>query len=127
MAKTRVLIIDDESRATKLVKIALESMGQFEVFEQNDGGKGLETAQNVRPDVVLLDIIMPGVDGSEVARQIQADPNLNRVVIIFLTAAVLPEETVARAGVIGGFPFIAKPYRIQELVTCMKQQLETRR
>src|SRR5437016_11742975 len=74
--KHRILIVDNDGDSTHLVKILLERTGRYLVLEENDPTKAHQSAQNFRPDLILLDIVMPETDGGEVAAQIQADPEL---------------------------------------------------
>src|SRR6266446_6084627 len=90
--KARILIIDNNQDFTHSVKLALEGMGCYFVCEENDASKAHQTAQGVQPDLILLDIAMPGTDGGEVAAQIQSNPELQRIPIVFLTAPVTNAE-----------------------------------
>ena len=120
--KRRILIVDNDRESTHLVKILLERTGRYLVFEENDATKAHQSARNFRPDVILLDIVMPETDGGEVAAQIQADPDLRRTPIIFLTALVTKAE--AKAGLrIQGHPFLAKPISIPELIKGIEENL----
>src|SRR6266566_8135261 len=94
--KRRILIVDNDRDTTHLVKILLERTGRYSVLEENDATNAHQSAQNFRPDLILLDVVMPETDGGEVAAQIQADPELQRTPVIFLTALVTETET--RAG-----------------------------
>jgi len=115
--RKRILVIDDEVPLTNLVKLTLERTGSFEVRVENQGSRGYDAAKEFKPDLVLLDIVMPDVEGSEVARQIKDDVELKDTPIAFLTAAVMKEELVGDQGShIGGFPFIAKPVEEGELI-----------
>src|SRR2546423_10820790 len=107
--KKRVLIVDDESGFTRLLKLTLERTGRYSVREQNDATNALETAREFQPDLVLLDIVMPKMDGGDVARQITADPMLRNTKIVFLTAIVSKKEATTPGQMIGGFPFLSKP------------------
>src|SRR5437588_11948474 len=91
--KRRILIVDDDRESTRLVKILLEKTGCYHALEENHAAKAHQTAQNVRPDLILLDIMMPGTDGGEVPAQIEADPELQRTPMIFLTALITTPET----------------------------------
>jgi CheY-like chemotaxis protein len=123
--KRRILIVDDDHGSTRLVKILLERAGNYVVSEENDSTKAHRSARNLRPHLILLDIMMPETDGAEIAEQIQADPELRRTPIIFLTALVTKAE--ARSGVrIQGYPFIAKPISIRELVDAIEEHLPAR-
>ena len=120
--KRRILIVDNDRDSTHLVKILHERTGRYLVLEENDATKAHQTAQNLRPDVILLDIMMPETDGGEVAAQIQADPELQTTPIIFLTALVTKAET--KAGLrIQGHPFLAKPISIPELIEAIEENL----
>src|SRR2546428_5639071 len=85
-ARTRILLVDNNRDFTRSAKLALERTGRYVVWEENDSTKAHQTAQNVQPDLILLDIAMPDIDGGEVAARIQSDPALHRIPIVFLTA-----------------------------------------
>ncbi len=120
--KRRILIVDNDRDTTRLVKILLERTGRYSVLEENDATKAHQSAQNFRPDLILLDIVMPETDGGEVAAQIQADRELQRTPVIFLTALVTNSE--AKAGLrIQGHPFLAKPINIPELINGIEENL----
>jgi two-component system, OmpR family, response regulator len=118
----RVLIIDNDRDSTHLVKVLLEKTGRYLVFEENDGDRAHLSARNFRPDLILLDVVMPERDGGEIAAQIRADPDLHNTPIIFLTALVTRAE--ANTGLhIDGHPFLAKPINIQELIEAIERVL----
>jgi CheY-like chemotaxis protein len=118
----RILIIDNDRDTTRLVKILLERTGRYSVSEENDPTKAHQSAQNFRPDLILLDIVMPEADGGEVAAQIAADPELQKTPVIFLTALVTKAET--KTGLrIQGHPFLAKPISIPELINAIEENL----
>jgi len=120
--KRRILIVDNDRESTRLVKILLEKTGRYLVLEENDATRAHQTAQNFRPDLILLDIVMPETDGGEVAAQIQADPELQRTPVIFLTALVTKAET--KTGLrIQGHPFLAKPINIPDLINGIEENL----
>ena len=117
----RILIVDDESGFTRLIKLTLEGTKRYIVKEENDGSQALCTARQFNPDLVLLDIMMPKMDGGDVARQFSSDPVLRAVKIIFLTAIVSKKEV--DAGGIGGFPFMAKPVSLAALTKMIEETL----
>jgi CheY-like chemotaxis protein len=88
--KACILIIDNNRDFTHSAKLALES--RYFVVEENDASKAHQTAQGLKPDLILLDIVMPETDGGEVAARIQSDPALHRIPIVFLTALVTKAE-----------------------------------
>ncbi|MCB1086525.1 MAG: response regulator [Verrucomicrobiae bacterium] len=118
----KVLVIDDEAGFTKLLKMNLEKGGEFEVRIENNSMRALSAAQEFRPDVVLLDVVMPGMDGGDVAAQFQDDPSLKRVPVIMLTALVSPGETssdsVAQSGTLTVLP---KPVNLDKLLACLRE------
>ena len=120
--KRRILIVDDDSNCRHLVKILLERSGPYLVLEENDATKADRTAHNFKPDVILLDIVMPKMDGGELATQIEADRELHDTPIIFLTALVTHGE--AKSGLhIQGHPLVAKPISIPELIDAIEKHL----
>jgi CheY-like chemotaxis protein len=124
MAKKRIMIIDDEEFFTKLVKLNLEKTGKYEVRAENKGSQGLAAAREFKPDLILLDILMEDMEGSEVAVQLKNDVNTRDIPVVFLTAVVKKEEVESGYGVIGGHPFIAKPISINELISCIEKNIK---
>jgi len=123
--KRRILIVDDDANSTHLVKILLERSGPYLVLEENDAAKADQTAHNFKPDVILLDIVMPKIDGGELATQIEADRELHDTPIIFLTALVTHGE--AKNGLqIQGRPLVAKPISIPVLIDAIEKHLPAR-
>ena len=120
MNKKRLLIVDDESGFTRLLKLTLEKTGNYIVREENDGTNAWLAARDFRPDLIFLDIVMPKIDGGDVAQQIRSDPSLANIPIIFLTAIVSQTESKNE---IGGFPFIAKPVSLDAINKCIKEHL----
>ena len=126
MEKIRILLIDDEPSFTRMLKLNLERTGSFKVLCENTGAFGLTAARDFLPDMIFLDVIMPDVDGGEVAAQIHADPKLKDVPIVFLTAGVSKETTRAKGPIIGGRTFLAKPVSVEEVIGCIEKQLGKR-
>src|SRR4029077_3842899 len=117
-----ILVVDNDRNTTRLIKILLEKRGKYFVLPENDPAKAHQTARDFRPDVILLDIVMPETDGGEVAARIGNDPDLRQTPIIFLTALVTRAE--ANNGLeIDGHSFLAKPINISELVNAIEQHL----
>jgi CheY-like chemotaxis protein len=120
--KACILIIDDNRDFTHAAKRVLERTGRYFVYEENDAAKAHRTAQVFKPDLILLDIAMPEIDGGEVAARIQSDPALHRIPIVFLTALVTQAE--GRSGLrIEGHPFLAKPISLPELINGIEENL----
>ena len=120
MDKKRIFIVDDEAGFTRLLKLTLEKTGGHQVLEENDGTKAWLKAREFKPDIIFLDIVMPKIDGGDVAQQIRSDPSLAHVPIIFLTAIVSSRETTRD---IGGFPFLAKPVSLADTTRCLAEHL----
>lgn len=121
--KKRVLVVDDESSITRLLKLNLEKTGKYVVQTLNSSEAVLKTALEFRPDLILLDVIMPGLDGGYLASALRSHPALKTIPIVFLTAATTKQEVTARSGIIGGLPFLAKPVDLSEVLDCLERQL----
>jgi CheY-like chemotaxis protein len=121
--KKRILVVDDEPSITRLLKLNLEQTGGYEVATENVSGAALATAERFQPDLILLDLRMPGMDGGNLAVILQASPKLNGVPIVFLTASATQEELCERHGLVGGLPFLAKPVNLHEVLACLEQHL----
>jgi CheY-like chemotaxis protein len=120
--KRRILIVDDDRDSTHVIKILLEKVGRYLVLEESDATKAYQSARNFRPDLILLDIMMPQRDGGDIAAQIEADPELRKTPILFLTALVTTAE--AKAGLrIQGHPILAKPVNLSELIKGIEKNL----
>jgi CheY-like chemotaxis protein len=123
MTKKKILVVDDEVGLTRMVKRNLEATERYIVRAENSGAAALAAAREFLPDLILLDVMMPGVDGGEVAGKIQEDKQLGRTPIVFLSAIIKKEETQPTGGTIGGATFLAKPVKLDDLITCIENQL----
>ena len=119
---TRVLVIDDEAPIRLLCRVNLEAE-KMEVLEAADGPSGLEEARTHRPDVILLDVMMPGLDGWRVAEHLLEDDRTNEIPIIFLTARAEFRDR-ARGLDIGGVDYVTKPFNPLDLAPLVRQLLE---
>jgi DNA-binding response OmpR family regulator len=115
---TRVLVIDDEAPIRLLCRVNLEAEG-MEVIEAADGPTGLERARTEGPDVILLDVMMPELDGWRVAEQLLDDSTTTRIPIVFLTARAEFRDR-ARGLDIGGVEYITKPFNPLELAPLVR-------
>jgi DNA-binding response OmpR family regulator len=118
---TRVLVIDDEAPIRLLCRVNLEAEG-MKVIEAADGPSGLEQAREHTPDVVLLDVMMPGLDGWRVAEHLLEDARTNEIPIIFLTARAEFRDR-ARGLDIGGVDYVTKPFNPLELAPLVRELL----
>jgi two-component system alkaline phosphatase synthesis response regulator PhoP len=119
---TRVLIIDDEAPIRLLCRVNLEAEG-MEVIEASDGESGIETARHERPDVILLDVMMPRLDGWDVAEMLVRDELTKEIPIIFLTARAEVRDRARGLG-IGGIEYITKPFNPLELAPLIEALIE---
>jgi two-component system, OmpR family, response regulator len=123
MYTKRILVIDDEPSVTQNLKLNLESSGGYDVFAENDAINALTAARIFRPDLILLDVIMPGMDGGEVAARLRKDPLLRNTPVIFLTGIISNEETDGHEMISGGETFLAKPVDIDELKKTLEDHM----
>ena len=121
--KAKVFIIDDEEDFCHFVKLNLEHSGKFQVLTATKALAGITTAKAQAPDVILLDILMPDMDGSQVAESLLNDEATKRIPIIFLTALAQRKEVEDTNGIIGGRTFIAKPVTPDELVKRIEEAI----
>jgi len=119
--KTKVLVIDDEAPIRLLCRVNLEAE-DMDVIEAADGPSGVEKAQAESPDVILLDVMMPGLDGWRVAEQLLDDERTVGIPIIFLTARAEFRDR-ARGLDIGGVDYITKPFNPLELAPLVQSLL----
>jgi len=124
MVKKRILVVDDEVTLARMLELNIERTGMYEVHLAHSGRDGLAAARELVPDLVLLDLMMPDMDGTDVAEQLGADPATSRIPIVFLTAVAQKAEVAAHGGVIGGRTFIAKPVEAAEVMAVIARQLE---
>jgi putative two-component system response regulator len=116
--KIRVLVIDDEPPIRLLCRVNLEAE-EMEVLEAADGPTGLEQARTGRPDVILLDVMMPGLDGWVVAEKLVEDDLTREIPIVFLTARAELRDR-ARGLELGGIDYITKPFNPVELASLVR-------
>ena len=119
---TKVLVVDDEPPIRLLCRVNLEAEG-MEVLEAADGEEGLMTARAEMPDVVLLDVMMPGMDGWQVAEQLFESDETNQIPLVFLTARA-ELRARARGLELGGVDYITKPFNPVELAAVVEGLLD---
>jgi two-component system alkaline phosphatase synthesis response regulator PhoP len=119
---TKVLVIDDEAPIRLLCRVNLEAEG-MQVIEAPDGPSGVDKAREERPDVILLDVMMPGLDGWRVAEQLFEDDRTVAIPIIFLTARAEFRDR-ARGLDIGGVDYVTKPFNPLELAPLVQSLLD---
>ena len=118
----RLLIIDDEPQLTAMVRGAFAATGRYLIKEENRSLRALHAARHFHPDLILLDMLMPELDGSEVARQLRDDPALQDVPILFVTS-LAANGVIGSVGFLSGYSFVAKPFQISDLINCVEEML----
>ncbi len=127
MKMKKILVIDDERGFTKMVKLNLEAVGDYQVKIQNSPLDALESAIEFQPDVILLDVIMPDLEGPDIVYQFKNNNMLKDIPVIFITANITKEEVDDQEGYIGGHAFLAKPGTVEELIICIEKQINSPR
>jgi CheY-like chemotaxis protein len=123
MNKKRILLVDDEVSFTRLLKLNLEQTNDYMVRVENWPEDAVAAARDFRPHVVLLDVVMPRMIGGDVAARLRADPALRSTPIVFLSALVGRTWVQEHDGMVGGYPFIAKPASVEEVIERIEEQL----
>ena len=122
--KKKILLIDDEEDFCFFVRQNLEQAGEFEVITANSGEEGISLAGEQKPDLILLDIVMPKMIGDDVAAALINDPKTKNIPLVFLTAQVTQDEIgVESIKEIGGHLFISKPVDTERLVSSIRAML----
>src|SRR5512142_1864559 len=123
MPPAKVLVVDDDQEVSELTKFSLTSEG-YEVFQAYDGAAGLNMARGMRPDLIILDIDMPKMNGLELCREIRCDKVLRLVPVIMLTGSTThPRDKVAGIEM-GADDYVLKPYMPEELCARCKRLIQ---
>lgn len=117
----KIIVVDDDKTSTSLFEQVL-LMYKYEVVTLNESAKTLETATEVRPDLIILDLMMPEPDGFKVCRMLRADPSLRRTPIIIVTALNDLDSKLVAMGA-GANDYLVKPFHIDQLFTMIEKQL----
>ena len=121
MNTPRILIVDDEPSFVRLIKLVLEGGGRYSVRVENDGTKAVEVAREFQPNLVLLDLVMPKIDGLSVAQALRAEAQFSDLPVLFLSATVVGNDGFNAR--IAGFPAISKPVGVRELAQAIDRTL----
>jgi two-component system, cell cycle response regulator DivK len=119
--KQRILIVEDQEDNRRILRDLLSSVG-FELTEASTGDEGVRLAELSRPDLILMDVQMPVLDGYEATRRIKAKPELCEIPIIVVTSYALSGEDI-KATAAGADDYIAKPYSPRELLAIVRRFL----
>ena len=122
MAKKKILAVDDDGVVLKLLEQHLSDEG-YEVFTAKDGFEALILAKTKLPHLILLDIMMPGLDGTGVGEKLKENPQTRNIPVVFLTSLVSKGEELSHGSMIGGHVFIAKPYERAKLLEIIRKYI----
>ncbi len=123
MTKRKILVVDDEVTMSRMLKLNLEKTGEYEVRTENEGLKTINAALEFRPDLILLDIMMPDINGNEVSEKLHNNNELKDIKIVFLTAVLNKQETGIKANIEVKSVVIGKPVKFDRLIECIEEQL----
>jgi two-component system, OmpR family, response regulator VicR len=122
MASARVLCIEDDKEIIDLIRLILNRKGH-EVIGASGGEEGLAKARALRPDIVLLDLMMPDMDGWEVFHRMRSDPALSAIPVVVVTARAQPIDRVLGLHVARVDDYVSKPFTPQDLTECIERVL----
>lgn len=117
----RILVADDEPHIVELVRVSLEEF-DVEVLGAPDGEAALAAARRLQPEILLLDVMMPRVDGFEVCRRLKAEPSTRGIIVIMFTAKAL-EADRQRAREVGAQGYVTKPFSPMQLASVVRERL----
>lgn len=118
--KRKILVIDDDEITGYLVKYSLEFSGKYEVIYSTNGQDGLLMATDMKPDLILLDILMPHMSGTDVIEKLMENPKTKDIPVIFLTGAVTKDDIKTQGGIVGGRRFLSKPVSNSDLLATVE-------
>ena len=123
MEKGTVLVVEDNEMNMKLIRTVLQVKGNYKVLEARDAEAGIEMARKYQPDIILMDVQLPGMNGLEAARLIKSDPEIMNIPVVAVTSSAMlgDREEAIEAGCVG---HISKPIDVQSFVGTMEQFLE---
>jgi DNA-binding response OmpR family regulator len=116
MNRRRILIVDDDMELSRMLKMGIEQSGPYEVRVENDPRRAKSVALAFMPELLLMDVIMPWMDGGSVVAEIRQEETLKKVAVIFLTSILNKDEAAAHGNRIGNDPVLAKPVSVGEIM-----------
>lgn len=123
--RKKILVVDDEADINQMLAEQLSDVG-YETIVASDGNEALRKIQLIKPDLVILDVVMPGLDGPSVCAALKEDPRTKNIPVIFLTG-LRPKEDELRGVEIGGYPVFAKPFNFEELLGTVREMINQSR
>lgn len=123
--KKKILLVDDDESITRTLKLFLDRRGGYEVRTENRGSETVQVARDFRPDLIVLDIVMPDADGGAIAQDLGQDPQLRYIPIVFLSAIIKENEIGGQGTAIGdsGHTYLAKPVEPDALISHIQERL----
>lgn len=125
--KKKILFVEDNEGITKVVTLVLESTNRYEVRVEHKGKEVINAAREFKPDLILMEDVLPDLDGTEVASLLMKERDLKDIPIIFLTTRLIPKDSAEDSRIIGGYTFLMKPANTDRLIECMEQKLKATR
>ena len=124
--KKKILLVDDDESITRTLKLFLDRRGGYEVRTENRGSQAVQVARDFRPDLIVLDIVMPDADGGAIAQDLGEDPQLRYIPIVFLSAIIKRNEIGGQGTAIGdgGHTYLAKPVEPDALISHIQERLD---
>ena len=121
--KKRILVVDDDKSVANVIQLYMEATERYEVRTVSDPRQALQAALRFQPDLAILDIVMPHMDGGDLAAKLRAEPDLKGMPVVFLTALVNEVEIGGQGGAIGAHPFLTKPVEPADLIALVDKPL----
>jgi CheY-like chemotaxis protein len=125
MTKSKILIVDDDAHMARMIKSRLQQTEFYEVGIETNATDAVNSIRVFMPEIILLDIMMPGVSGEMIADEILNDEELSHIKIIFLTGLITKHEVQSKGDNFSGRTLLAKPVDIDELLICIEEQLNS--
>ena len=124
--KKKILLVDDDESITRTLKLFLDRRGGYEVRTENRGSQAVQVARDFRPDLIVLDIVIPDADGGAIAQDLGEDPKLRYIPIVFLSAIIKRNEIGSQGTAIGdgGHTYLAKPVEPDALISHIQERLD---
>jgi len=124
MDKKRIMVVDDDEAFTRIVRLTLEQTGRYDVRVVHVGQEVMPAVREFQPHLILLDVILPDMDGCELGTQIKADAVTSGIPIVFLTGLATGPKNAPSGFMRHGFRFVGKVMSGQELVRCVEENLQ---
>lgn len=124
MKKRKILLIDDEKDFTKILKLSLEKTGKYEVMAENESSNSMNTVKNFKPDLIFLDILMPGLNGFQVLEILKKDTETLKIPVVMLTAALTDEIKTEKLQQYSQCSWMEKPVTISMLENKIDEMLK---